>query len=196
MDIENIGNRAMREGLLSPIISNIGNRAMQEQKVSGLLENELPTAKRFINYIKLKEGKPYLKATMPTEDPNDLLTIGWGHTEGVEEGQEITLEKAEQYLLEDIEPRLKEMQKQIPQFKYFPIDVQIPLMYSMFRGSFMQSDKTRRLIKAGKYKEAAAEWLDSDEYRGALEKDSKKPGVALNDFIPTRDALLRLVNNP
>ena len=196
MDIENIGNRAMREGLLSPIISNIGNRAMQEQKVSGLLENELPTAKRFINYIKLKEGKPYLKATMPTEDPNDLLTIGWGHTEGVEEGQEITLEKAEQYLLEDIEPRLKLIQEEVPQFKYLPIDVQIPLMYSMFRGSFMQSDKTRRLIKAGKYKEAAAEWLDSKEYRDALKPNALKPGVAPNDFIPTRDALLRLVNNP
>ena len=130
------------------------------------------------------------------EDPNDLLTIGWGHTEGVEEGQEITLEEAEQYLLEDIEPRLKLIQEEVPQFKYLPIDVQIPLMYSMFRGSFMQSDKTRRLIKAGKYKEAAAEWLDSKEYRDALKPNALKPGVAPNDFIPTRDALLRLVNNP
>ena len=167
-------NPAMRDGLLSD--SN----------------KQLPIAEYFVDYIKLKEGKPYLEATMPTKDPNDLLTIGWGHTKGVKKGQKITLEQAEQLLLDDIEPRLKLIQEEIPQFKSFPRDVQIPLMYSMFRGSFMQSGKTRDLMRSDEYKKAEAEWLDNKEYRDALKPNALKPGVAPNDFIPTRDALRRL----
>tara|TARA_R110002167_G_scaffold80441_1_gene221181 strand:+ start:125 stop:691 length:567 start_codon:yes stop_codon:yes gene_type:complete len=161
----------------------------------GLLSDsnkQLPIAEYFVDYIKLKEGKPYLEATMPTKDPNDRLTIGWGHTKGVKKGQKITLEQAEQLLLDDIEPRLKKIQEEIPKFKSFPRDVQIPLMYSMFRGSFMQSGKTRDLMRSGKYKKAEAEWLDNKEYRDALKPNALKPGVAHNDFIPTRDALRRL----
>ena len=56
----------------------------------------------------------------------------------------------------------------------------------------MQSGKTRDLMRSGKYKKAEAEWLDNKEYRDALKPNALKPGVAHNDFIPTRDALRRL----
>lgn len=46
-----------------------------------------------------------LKAYRPT--PNDVLTIGWGHTKGVRLGQVITVDQAEVYFKEDASDAIK-----------------------------------------------------------------------------------------
>lgn len=48
--------------------------------------------------IKGKE-KLRLEAYLPT--PNDVPTVGWGHTRGVKLGDKITVKQAEQFFVED-----------------------------------------------------------------------------------------------
>lgn len=52
-----------------------------------------------LDIIKLHEGL-HLDAYLPT--PNDVPTIGYGHTKGVKLGQRITVLQANQFLQEDI----------------------------------------------------------------------------------------------
>jgi GH24 family phage-related lysozyme (muramidase) len=142
-------------------------------------------------YIKSKEGAPILKARKPT-DSGDKFTVGYGHTTGVTEGMEITEGQADEFLDEDTAIRLTEIKKKIPSFDNFPLSVQIPLMYSWYRGSLGQSPLTRKLINEGKFKEAAEEFVDNQEYRDAKKEGSKRKGIIKKDFHALRDALLSL----
>lgn len=163
-------------------------QANRERPVAGPTKMDV-----YKEYIRAKEGSPILKARKPT-DSEDSWTVGFGHTTGVKEGMEITEEEAGRFLHEDTAIRLVELKKDIPNFDNLPLSVQIPLMYSKFRGSLGQSPKTRKLINKGKFKEAAKEFLDNDEYRGAQEEGSKRKGIIKNDFHALRDALLKLSN--
>lgn len=60
----------------------------------------MKTSENGINLIKRFEGIK-LKAYKPT--PNDVWTIGYGHTDGIKQGDTITVEKATEYLRKDIQ---------------------------------------------------------------------------------------------
>ena len=47
--------------------------------------------------------------------------------------------------------------------------------YEWYRGSLVQSPRTRKLINQGKLKEAADEFLNNDEYRDAVKR--KRSGI-------------------
>ena len=49
------------------------------------------------------------------------------------------------------------------------------MFYEWFRGSLVQSTKTRKLINAGKFSEAAKEFLNNDEYKNASKR--KRRGI-------------------
>ena len=76
-----------------------------------------------------------------------------------------TKKEAEQMLLEDIESRIPEVINAIPKFDSFSDELQQALFYEWFRGSLVQSTETRKLINAGKFSEAAKEFLNNDEYK-------------------------------
>ena len=124
-------------------------------------------------YVKNKEGKIFEAATQSTEG-EEKLTIGYGRY-GAAEGQTVNKEEAEQMLLEDIESRIPEVINAIPKFDSFSDELQQALFYEWFRGSLVQSPKTRELINAGKFSEAAKEFLNNDEYRNA--RKNKRLGV-------------------
>ena len=124
----------------------------------------------FTNMVKIKEGDPFLEATKAFED-EDYLTIGWGrNNKDVKAGDTIDEDQANQYLNEDVTSRLNTIRKSLPKFDSFPKDLQLALFYEQYRGSLGQSPKTRKLINAGKYAEAAEEFLDNDEYKNAEER--------------------------
>ena len=52
-------------------------------------------------------------------------------------------------------------------FNQFSENLQLALFYEYYRGSVGQSTKTIKLINAGKYNEAAEEFLRNDEYINA-----------------------------
>ena len=137
-------------------------------RFAGLVETN-----KFFNYVKKKEGPFFEKATQATEG-EAKLTIGYGRY-GAKEGLTVNKEEAEQMLLEDIESRIPEVIRAIPKFDTFSDELQQALFYEWFRGSLVQSIKTRKLINAGKFSEAAKEFLNNDEYRNA--KKNKRSGV-------------------
>jgi GH24 family phage-related lysozyme (muramidase) len=112
--------------------------------------------------LKLKAYKP-----IPTEK---YYTIGYGrYNSNIKKGDVITQEQAEQYLNEDVNSRLKEVNRLIPNFNSYPPEVQVPLFSEYYRGSVRQSPKTVELLNQQKYEEAALEFLNNNEYRNAVE---------------------------
>tara|TARA_Y100000310_G_scaffold333034_1_gene409765 strand:+ start:186 stop:1046 length:861 start_codon:yes stop_codon:yes gene_type:complete len=67
-------------------------------------------------------------------------------------------------------------------FDSYSKNLQKNIISATFRGSWGYSPKTRRLLSEGKYKEAAMEFLNSDEYRNA--KELGRPGI-----IPRMEAV-------
>ncbi len=121
--------------------------------------------KKFEKLIIDKEGL-LLKAKKLFKEKN--FTIGYGRNRSsIKEGDTITKEKALEYLKEDITIRLDEIQNRIPLFNQFSENLQLALFYEYYRGSVGQSTETIKLINAGKFKEAAEEFLRNDEYINA-----------------------------
>ena len=135
----------------------------------------LASTDEFTKQIIKDEGKPFLKATKVFDDEKNF-TIGYGRNNAnVKEGDTITQEQAEKFLAEDIEVRLEEIQDLIPNFPNLSKPLQIALFSEYYRGSVRQSPKTVALINQGKYQEAAAEFLNNDEYRNAVQR--KRRGI-------------------
>ena len=134
----------------------------------GLASND-----KFYNHILEQEGTPFLTAKRAFADEK-YFTLGFGrNNKNIKEGETITLEKAKENLQEDIDIRLKEIQITIPNFSNFSEELQVALFGEYFRGSVGQSINTLKLINANppKFKEAADEFLDNDEYRDAKERN-------------------------
>jgi len=135
----------------------------------------LASTDEFTKQIIKDEGKPFLKATKVFDDEKNF-TIGYGRNNAnVKQGDTITQEQAEKFLSEDIEVRLEEIQDLIPNFPNLSKPLQIALFSEYYRGSVRQSPKTVALINQGKYQEAAAEFLNNDEYRNAVQR--KRRGI-------------------
>jgi lysozyme len=95
-------------------------------------------------------------------------TIGYGHYgSDVKEGDVITEMEAQVLLGKDVKPLLISINKMIPAFNTFPEYLRGSLFSEHYRGSILQSPKTRKLINEGKFDEAADEFLDNDQYRNA-----------------------------
>ena len=125
---------------------------------------------KFIKRIMDDEGEPFLEATKAFEDEKNF-TIGYGRNNpNIKKGDKITLEQAQKNLAEDVEIRLEEIQDLIPNFSRFSNELQLALFSEYYRGSIRQSPKTVKLINEGKFAEAAAEFLDNDEYRNAVDR--------------------------
>ena len=128
---------------------------------------------QFFNYVKDKEGPFFETATKATKG-EEKFTIGFG-SYGAKEGETITKKEAEKRLISDIEKRIPEIKNAIPDFENFSDQLQKALFYEWFRGSLVQSPKTRKLINEGKFSEAAVEFLNNDEYKNA--KKNKRSGI-------------------
>jgi lysozyme len=79
------------------------------------------------NFIKCQE-QCKLKSY---KDTGGVLTIGWGHTEGVYEGQIITIQQAEQFLSDD----LKEVENDVNNFsqtlKQHEFDMMVDAVFNL-----------------------------------------------------------------
>ena len=99
------------------------------------------------------------------------LTLGYGHYgSDVKEGQTITEEKALELLRQDINERLPAVRKAIPNFDNLSQNLKVEIAQSWFRWGMSGSPETIKLINSGKFKEAATEFLDNEEYRTARKR--------------------------
>lgn len=122
--------------------------------------------------IKESEGLR-LKAYLPT--PDDVWTIGWGHTKGVRPWMTITKEQAEQYLAEDLEwvEDVLRTQVKVPlnQNQY---DALASFVFNLGGTNFANSTLLRKL-NAGDYKGAADEF---PKWNKQSQKDGKMVPLA------------------
>ena len=108
-----------------------------------------------------------------TGNPEEHYTIGYGHYgSDVKPTDSITQREAEELLRKDINVRIPTLigTAAFPDFFYYPTYLQDAIFSEHFRGSIMQSPKTRKLVRERKFRQAAKEFLNNEEYRTAEEK--------------------------
>ena len=118
-----------------------------------------------------------------------FLTYGYGHYgKDVKPNQKINKEEALDLLEKDIGDRLPAIQSAIPNFGNLSEELRVEIAQSWFRGGMSGSPATIKLINQGKFKAAATEFLDNQEYLTA--KQRGRSGV-----IPRMDAVANALNN-
>lgn len=111
------------------------------------------------------------EAYLPT--PNDVPTIGYGHTEGVKLGDRTTPERALRLLSEEtlvIERKLRECIGDVPLYSS-EWDAYVSLAYNIGTGAFCSSTLVKLLKeKPPKYEEACKQILRWDKQKGKVLK--------------------------
>lgn len=87
----------------------------------------------------------------------------------------LTPEQAEILLQRDVQSKLPVVKKLAPDFENYSSELQAELASETFRGMTGKSPKAMEHLRAGRYEDAANEYLDADEYR---EAKAKKLGIA------------------
>jgi lysozyme len=102
--------------------------------------------------------------------PAGVRTIGWGHTEGVQPGQRITVEEAEELLKSDIEQVEKDLERVIPvPLKQGEHDALVSLCFNLRGGARRLPRIAPKLVEkvmAGDRFGASIELLDINRVNG------------------------------
>ncbi len=107
-----------------------------------------------------------LKAYLPT--PDDVWTIGYGHTEGVKEGDTCTQEEADAWFLEDVEWAEDCVNRAVTsQLTQNEFDALVSLCFNIGCGAFGKSTLVK-LLNAGDYDAAAHEFGRWNKQRGTV----------------------------
>lgn len=93
-----------------------------------------------IELIKSFEGL-YLKAY---KCPAGIWTIGYGHTKGVKEGQQITASQAEEFLREDVAQFERDVLKQNLRLTQNQFDALVSFVFNVGGGNFLKSTLLRK----------------------------------------------------
>ena len=147
---------------------------LEKEKV--ILPKEKPEAAQYMEIIKGHEklGKKIIvdgveKYQNYKGDGEEFVTSGFGnYNKNNKLEDSVTIDEANANLVDAINERLPVIKRNIKEFDNFPLDVRQNIVSSWYRGSLSGSPDTIKLINAGKYKEAAIEFLDNDEYRNAV----------------------------
>ena len=133
-----------------------------------------------IDLIKKHEGLR-LKAYLPT--PNDVWTIGYGHTRNVRPGQVISQSQAEDFLRQDldwVENSLNNSVK-VP-LKQNQYDALASLVYNIGATNFQSSTLLRKL-NTGDYKGASEQFLVWNKQKGRTLKGLVKRRQEEKDYF-------------
>ena len=106
------------------------------------------------------------KLVHPDGSTEKEYTIGFGHYgEDVKKGASITKEEALTRLDDDINKRLPEIKKAIPNFDKLSNTLRKNIVAAWFRGTLRPGQNTVKFINEGKFKEASKEFLNHEGYR-------------------------------
>lgn len=76
--------------------------------------------------------------------PAGIWTIGYGHTKGVKQGQQITANKAEEFLREDVAQFEKDVLKQNLKLTQNQFDALVSFVFNVGGGNFQKSTLLRK----------------------------------------------------
>lgn len=122
------------------------------------------------DYIQQNEG---LKL-MPYKDHKGIPTIGIGHKilSGEDFSKGITKEDAKQLFYKDVKERVSIAKRIFPKFDSYPDYLKVALLDGVFRGDHKSKYRTTKLINAGKFADAAKEYLNHNDYRTSKKSNS------------------------
>lgn len=122
--------------------------------------------KALIDKLKKEEG------VVPRmyKDHYGNLTIGVGHLVTPKEvpyysNRTLSQKEILDLLNKDIDWKISLIKKDFPKFSQYPFELQMMITNGYFRGDLSGSPRTKMLIKQGKYKQAADEYLDNAEFK-------------------------------
>ena len=91
--------------------------------------------------------------------PAGVWTIGFGHTKGVKQGQVITEAQACDYLVEDIGPIERQLNKLGINFRQEQFDALVSWIFNLGWGNFSNSTLKKKIIADAKDEDIAAEFI-------------------------------------
>jgi len=152
----------------------IGSQAVDpfsvDQYIPTLTDDEgfIPRAKRLRKGTDPVTGEPIYEK---------YLTVGFGdYGPHVKEGETRTKEQDTPRFKKRVQDRMGYLEKTFPNFGSYPFELRNSMVSSNYRGSLPGSPKTIKLINAGDFKAAGAEFLKNDEYIAA-EGSNFKGGI-------------------
>ena len=96
--------------------------------------------------------------------PAGISTIGWGHTKGVKLGQHITVQQAEDMLVEDIAPIERLLNGLKINFRQEQFDALVSWIFNFGEGKFKGSTMFKRIIANAKDEEITdqlVKWINA-----------------------------------
>ena len=116
--------------------------------------------------------------------PAGVWTIGFGHTKGVKQGQVITEAQACDYLVEDIGPLERQLNKLGVNFRQEEFDALISFIFNLGWGNFSNSTLKKKILADAKDEDIAAEFIKWINAAGKPLAGLKKRRVAeANMFV-------------
>ena len=120
----------------------------------------MTTSNQGKNLIKESEGLRLEAYLCPANIP----TIGWGHTKGVKLGQHITVQQAEDMLVEDIAPIERLLNGLKINFRQEQFDALVSWIFNFGEGKFKGSTMYKRIIANAKDEEITdqmVKWINA-----------------------------------
>jgi len=106
-------------------------------------------------------------------DDRNNPTIGIGHLvtpeDDFDENTRLTDPQIRALFDQDVRHHIARAERLIPEFSNLPTYLQREILASVYRGGISGSPNTMRLMNAGRWREAAAEFLNNNEYNRRLE---------------------------
>lgn len=98
--------------------------------------------------------------------PAGVPTIGWGHTKGVKMGQHITVQQAEDMLVEDIAPIERLLNGLKINFRQEQFDALVSWIFNLGGGNFKGSTMYKRILENAKDEEITDQLIRWDKASG------------------------------
>ena len=136
--------------------------------------------KKAADYIREHEGY----SDVMYDDGKGNWTIGIGHLLSRSEYEKyknriLSDEEIQEIFKRDLKQKIAAAKREFgSQFDGFSDDLKIAIVDGYFRSDLPKSPRTIKLLKAGRFKEAAIEYLDHDEYRASKSGKSGMGGIA------------------
>ena len=119
-------------------------------------------------------------------------TIGIGHlvtpNDNFDENTRLTEQQIRQLFNQDVQHHIRRCEHLINDFPNLPTYLQTEILASVFRGGLSGSPNTMRLMNAGRWEDAAVEFLNNNEYTRRLRAGGDGVTRRMQNL---RDAMLR-----
>lgn len=129
-----------------------------EEKILGVYKDSkgLPTIGH--GHLITKDSARIFGEVLPEETPESIQQILSGK-------RKLKKEQTDRVLVRDVTDRIPMVKKLAPDFENYSPELQAELASETFRGMTGKSPKAMAHLRAGRFEEAAKEYLNADEYR-------------------------------